>query len=375
MKQTNFAKSVFLLLSFICFIVLCFVLKVTQSFIIPIVVSVLLACVFFPLVKKLKKFHIPQLLSIILITVLILVFIFFIGTLLVSAVKTLISAYPRYEERFTSIYSIFCKTFHIKFDEDLSLINNIVNTLDIPSLLQKYLLTTGSTLLAFVKVVFVILLFMVFLLLEMTSMKNKIITAFSGTNGNKILLVVTKTMSEVTRYISIKTIISLLTGLIIFAVTSIFSMDFAIIWGFLAFILNFIPTFGSIISCASTILFAVLQFYPSWFPVIVISFVCIATDFILGNIVEPRWEGADLGLSPFIILVSLSLWGWMWGFAGMILSVPLMVCIKIICENFEMLEPFAIFLGNSRSAKKKYRMKREKLNKEDENKKIDSNEN
>ncbi len=69
---------------------------------------------------------------------------------------------------------------------------------------------------------------------------------------------------------------------------------------------------------------------------------------ILGNIIEPRWEGSDLGLSPFVILISLAVWGWIWGPIGMILAVPLMVIIKIICENVSYLEKIAIFLGNGK---------------------------
>ena len=67
---------------------------------------------------------------------------------------------------------------------------------------------------------------------------------------------------------------------------------------------------------------------------------------ILGNILEPRIEGNHLGLSPFVILVSLSLWGWLWGFVGMILAVPMTVIIKIVCENFSILNPIAVLLGN-----------------------------
>lgn len=72
----------------------------------------------------------------------------------------------------------------------------------------------------------------------------------------------------------------------------------------------------------------------------------LAVNFILGNIIEPRWEGSDLGISPFLILVSLSLWGWLWGFIGMILAVPILVIIKIICENIQILNPIGVLLGN-----------------------------
>ena len=144
---------------------------------------------------------------------------------------------------------------------------------------------------------------------------------------------------------SIKFIISLITGIIIFVAAFAIGLDFPIVWGFLAFVMNFIPTFGSIASCGLTIIFSILQFYPDFSRVIIIALVLVLTNMILGNIVEPRWEGADLGLSPFIILVSLSFWGWMWGFLGMILAVPLTVIVKIICENVDILKPIAIIIG------------------------------
>ncbi|MCR5622285.1 MAG: AI-2E family transporter, partial [Treponema sp.] len=109
----------------------------------------------------------------------------------------------------------------------------------------------------------------------------------------------------------------------------------------------FIPNFGSIISCLVTGLFALLQFYPRIGHVVYVFVMVLSVNMILGNFVEPRWEGRDLGLSPFIILVSLSLWGYIWGFVGMILAVPMTVIIKIICENVESLRPVAIMIGGN----------------------------
>ena len=167
----------------------------------------------------------------------------------------------------------------------------------------------------------------------------------------KIKIITRKTIYQVTHYISIKFLISLMTGFLVFLATFLIKMDFAIVWGFLAFILNFIPNFGSIISWLLTTLFAVLEFYPEWWKIFYIAILILAINMILGNFVEPRWEGSDLGLSPFVILVSLSIWGWMWGFVGMILAVPMMVIIKIFCENIELLNPIAILLGNSHKKK------------------------
>ena len=90
-----------------------------------------------------------------------------------------------------------------------------------------------------------------------------------------------------------------------------------------------------------------LQFYPEWGKIIYAVVLLISVNFVLGNIIEPRIEGRHLGLSPFAILISLSIWGWIWGFIGMILAVPMTVIIKIICQNIPELKRVAIFLSNN----------------------------
>ena len=153
-------------------------------------------------------------------------------------------------------------------------------------------------------------------------------------------------MSQTVRYISIKFFISLATGILSFITTWLIGLDFPIVWGFLAFIMNFIPFFGSIISVGATTLFCLVQFYPNWGKTVFILVFLTGINMVLGNIIEPRIEGKNLGISPVAILVSLSIWGYIWGFTGMLLAVPLTVIIKIVCENIDYLRAFAIILGN-----------------------------
>ena len=123
-------------------------------------------------------------------------------------------------------------------------------------------------------------------------------------------------------------------------------LDFPIIWAFIAFTLNFIPNFGSIISVIITTIFAVLQFWPNPARMIIVLIFMTGINFCLGNIIEPRVQGKNLGLSPFIIIASLSIWGYIWGFVGLILAVPMMVTLKIVCENISILQPIEVFIGD-----------------------------
>jgi predicted PurR-regulated permease PerM len=77
----------------------------------------------------------------------------------------------------------------------------------------------------------------------------------------------------------------------------------------------------------------------------------LGTNMVLGNVVEPRIQGRNLGISPFLILASLLLWGWVWGFIGMILAVPMLVIMKLVCDNVDFLNPVGILIGNLASAK------------------------
>ncbi len=347
-KNVSYARSIFIILVLFGIILMCAVLKMTASFFLPLTVALLLSFVFYPFCKGLKKLHVPWLASVVIILAIALVVIYSIVTLLVTSLQTIVEAYPRYEARFTSIYRTVAMTLKLPFDEDLSLISNLLNSLNIRSVLQNLAITLSTSLVSFSKVLLMILLLVIFLLMEFNTMRLKFDIAFtSAETHEKILRIVRNTIAEVTQYISIKFLVSLMTGLLVTAGTSIVKMDFPIIWGFLAFILNFIPNFGSIISFLLTSLFALLQFYPELGKVIYVAVLVLSVNMILGNIVEPRWEGNDLGLSPFIILVSLSLWGYLWSFAGMILAVPLTVIIKIVCENIEPMRPLAIIIGGN----------------------------
>lgn len=343
-EPTN--KRIFYILLFFGTILVGFLLKSLSSVFLPVVLAVMLAFILLPIIKKMTaKLHFPWIISSIVILVLFIITFLGLFSLLIRSLSTIIAEYPKYEKKFMSIYQIIAKNFNLEFDESKSFIENVWKFLKVQEFVQNIAVFLSSGIVNFAKTFFTVCLLCVFLLIEMRTTKQKIYSAFDNDEA-KVNKISHQIANDTVNYISIKFFISLCTGILVFLATWILKMDFNIVWAFLAFIMNFIPIFGSIISVGITTLFSILQFYPNYGKPVFVLIYMIVVNFGLGNILEPRIEGKNLGLSPFVILVCLSLWGYIWGFLGMILAVPMTVIIKIICENSDYLKSIGILLGN-----------------------------
>lgn len=148
---------------------------------------------------------------------------------------------------------------------------------------------------------------------------------------------------NVNRYIAIKTTVSAVTGIIVGVFLAILGVDFPLLWGLLAFLLNYVPTIGSIIASVPAVLLALVQLGPGYALVTVAGFVVV--NIVMGNAVEPRFMGRGLGLSTLVVFLSLVFWGWMLGPVGMLLSVPLTMTAKIALEANPSTEWLAHLLG------------------------------
>lgn len=347
MPQTDYQKKIFYLLLFFAIVLTGVILNVTASFTLPVTVSLLLSCVFYPVVKHLNsKVKIPWILATLLTALIIVVILVLLSTIIGTSITTILAQYSKYENRFLSIYKVFADTFNIQFYDDKTFFENMWSQLKVREFVQNAAVSFSGNILSSTKNLGMILLFSVFLLIEMKNGQERIQAISKGKLSSRIQIILKKIVSETVNYISIKFFISLATGILVFALLYPLKLDFAIMWAFVAFVMNFIPTFGSIISVGLTGLFALIQFYPNPVPIAAIFAGMTTINMVLGNIIEPRIEGQNLGLSPFVILVSLTFWGWMWGFIGMILAVPVMVILKIICENVSYLHGIAILIGN-----------------------------
>jgi predicted PurR-regulated permease PerM len=173
-----------------------------------------------------------------------------------------------------------------------------------------------------------ILFTMILLLFDLTSFPDKIRGAVP--NSKPILDYLDTVTSSLKRYIVIKSLISLFTGVAVGLFVGLLGVDFPVLWGLLAFALNFIPNIGSILAAVPAVLLAMIQFGPGKALVVVVGYVAI--NVIVGNLIEPRITGQGLGLSTLVVFLSLVFWGWVLGTMGMLLSVPLTMTIKIALD-------------------------------------------
>jgi predicted PurR-regulated permease PerM len=340
-------RAIFSLMILICCILVGAVLKIASRVILPFTMAILLAFVMYPLIKLFEKHRIPRIISIFLTVIMIVTGFSILGMVLYQTGSNILSTYSRYESRLSEIYVYIARIFELPFDESLSFWENMWGQLGIRTWVRQFAFSFSNIFLNFLASAILVILFTVFILLEASFFKVKLETAFKN-NLERINRMGHDLISQVTRYLTAKFFISLANSIVFFIAFRLIGLDFAIGWSVIQFVMNFIPTLGSIVSGVGISLFALLQFWPNPGPVILVIAVVLAVN-IITTILDPKIIGEHVGISPFVILVSLGLWSWLWGFAGMVLAVPMTVIIKIVCENIPILEPISILIGSRKS--------------------------
>ncbi len=195
---------------------------------------------------------------------------------------------------------------------------------------------------------FLIMITVVFILLEAPTIPDKWRAAHAHRGDHRVdqsLQRFRAAARNVNRYMAIKTLTSVLTGALIALALWLIGVDYPLLWGVMAFLLNFIPNIGSIIAAIPVVLLALVQLGPS--AAILAAAAYLAVNTAIGNALEPRMMGNGLGLSTLVVFMSLILWGWVLGIVGMLLSVPLTLAMKIALDSHQDTRWMAIMLGPS----------------------------
>ncbi len=192
-----------------------------------------------------------------------------------------------------------------------------------------------------------VLLYLIFILLEESTFLHKMKAVYPDPtkfdNINEVLLKVDKSIGQ---YISIKTFLSFITGTLSYVILLSIGVDAPLFFAFLIFILNFIPSIGSLIGTLFPTLMALIQFGEETLTPFILVLLLVGTvQVAIGNFLEPKLMGNSLNISSLVVILSLTIWGAIWGIAGMVLSVPITVIIIIICSNFKSTKKIAILLS------------------------------
>lgn len=349
-RKERLLKQIKTLLSAILVVIVMAICKVTGDVSITIVLSLFLFILMLPIVNSLEKAKFPSWLATLIAVLIVVVLMLAVVMFLFYTVDVLVRKVPTYASKLNDL-DVFLKGLLGKwFDipEDVSVFS-IMKIDWVGGVIMPALRSVSSSAVGIGRNVLVTLLMAVFLLLERHTLIPKITYAASKDKEGRVQAIWDRINRQVSKYIGIKSIVSVITGAFFYIVGKSVGLDFAFLWGVLAVVMNFIPTIGSIVITVLTIFMAVVQFLPNWTPILIVAAGTILTQNIIGNIIDPRLQGNQLNLSPFVILVALSVFGYVWGIVGMFLAVPLLSVLQIVFANMEETKPIAILMSSGNS--------------------------
>ena len=329
------------------FVIACgFILQTLSGILIPFFVALFLAYLAEPLQKLLIRFRFPTGLRVLLVLLSTALILYLVGQLVYNSVNALTANLPRYQMRIQGMLFDVADALSIPpsvIQEQLTEIQwaDHINAGAIAQILGQGL----GNFVEFLTNLFLVLLYLVYLLFERESFIRRLENSFSHRSGaSRAVGVIHSINQQIASYLNIKTGISALTGIVVAGILLLFGVDFALFWGLVTFLLNFIPSFGSVLATIPPIIISFVQFETLAEP-LVIMVLLISTQVFVGNVLEPKVMGDSLGMSPLIVVLALIFWGWLWGPVGMILSVPIISVFRITCENIDVLNPVGRFLN------------------------------
>jgi len=337
MKITNVASFFVIIIAIIAGLIY------SQSLLEPLILAILLWFI----MRKLKmlldrinffKQYVPSWIKTVLSGFLIILIVGVAANVLSRNINYLAQSYPKYQPNIVLIISQLSSVFNVDLIEMIKVQSADFN---IGVLLRPIFNSLSNIMGKF----FLIIVYALFILFEESLFKSKLDILFKDKNEHeKFTHIAKKIEDSITGYLGVKTFTSLLTGSLSYIVLLLIGIDSPIFWAFLIFLLNYIPTVGSLVATALPALFCLLQFGGFQEAIIVLTVVG-AIQLLIGSLMEPRLLGSSMNISPLVVILSLSVWGLLWGPTGMILSIPITVIMVIVFAQFESTRPAAIMLS------------------------------
>ena len=319
-------------------------MKAASALIVPFMIATFLALITVRPMLWLQANRVPTVLAALLIVLTILTALTVVGVVVGRSLAAFTAALPAYQEQLQGIMdgAVAFLAQYTDSDQSVERVRDLIN--------PGWAMGLAATLLNAVRDIMtntlLITFTVIFILLEASSFPTKIDAAFG--ESARSLTGARQFLDDLGRYLGIKTLVSIVTGLLVWLLTWKLGLDFPRLWGMLAFLLNYIPTLGSIIAAVPAVLLALVQLGVPEATATAVGFMAINIAF--GNFIEPRLMGYGVGISPLIVFVGLIFWGWVFGPVGMLLSVPLSMSLKLALENDERTRWVAVFIGSQRDA-------------------------
>ena len=321
-----------------CAVIIIAGMRAASSIIVPFLLSIFIAIMCSRPFSWMRRKGVPASLGILIIFVVIFGIIFGVGAYIGASVSDFLQQLPLYQKRIHDLMIMIIKwlrTFNIYISERMIL--QYFDPGSIMDIIAGLLSGLGSAL----TYTFLILFTVVFILFESSGFSKKVMMC--GTSLRS-LDTIDRIVQSMGKYIALKTWISLATGIVVMLWLMEIGVNYAVLWGVVAFLFNYIPNIGPFIAAIPPILLSLVDQGLGSAGLVTLGYVIIKT--VIGDILEPIFMGKGLSLSMLAVILSLVFWGWVLGPVGMLLSVPLTMIFKITCESFPSTRWIAIILGS-----------------------------
>lgn len=326
------------LISLAAFVIVVAGMKIAASLLVPLLLALFIAILVASPYTWLQEKGFPVSLALLTVLSCFLGVVFLLGSLIGSSAQEFSTQYPVYQGRLREMTSDLL----VWLDQrGLAISNSLVTEYLDPGKVMAMIASIFSGMQSLLTNGLLIMITVIFILLEAPAIPDKWRAARS--NAEESLDRFRDAVRNVNHYMAIKAITSLLTGVLVALLLWWIGVDFPLLWGLIAFLLNFIPNIGSVIAAVPAVLLALVQLGINASVLTALAYLLV--NMVVGNIIEPRILGKGLGLSTLVVFVSLVLWGWVLGTVGMLLSVPLTIAIKIALDSNQDTRWMAIMLG------------------------------
>jgi AI-2 transport protein TqsA len=300
-----------------------------RSILAPVVCSLFIIAIVWPLQSRLQA-RVPKLLALAITVLATLAVITLLASLLVWGFSRIGQWLINNAARFQMLYMQATDWLE---GHGISIASQMVESFNV-SWLIRAVQEIGGRLHGFISFAIVTLVFAVLGLLEVDVVRRNIARLKSKEMAQSFLQAGTDIAAKFQKYMLVRSVMSVLTGAVVWGVTLLAGLELATAWGVIAFVLNYIPFLGPLFATVFPTLFAVAQF-ESW-QLALIVFVCLnLIQFLIGSYLEPRIAGAALAVSPFLILFAVFFWSFLWGIPGAFIGVPIVIALLTVCEQHE----------------------------------------